>query len=138
MKYFKIHFFLFLSVALTACGSSNPTVSGGEVVHFSNIKTNVGTTDLSAYKSTGKFVCTFTGLYFVSAVIMSNSNDGYYYLYKNNNMIIRTYYGDVGSKYETRTRDFVTMLDVGDEITVRAGNSQRIYSYSCFTIVKIN
>ncbi|VDI58434.1 Hypothetical predicted protein [Mytilus galloprovincialis] len=123
-------------VALTACATYG-TVSGGTVVQFPNIKTNIGITDLSAYKSTGKFVCTVAGLYHISAVIMSNTNDGYFHIEKNNAIMITTFYGKVDN-YQTRTRVFVTMLDVGDEITVRTANSQYIYQYSCFTIVKLN
>ncbi|VDI63221.1 Hypothetical predicted protein [Mytilus galloprovincialis] len=67
--------------ALTACHSGS-RVSGGTVVHFPNIKTIIGITDLSAYKSTGKFVCTVAGLYHVSAVMMSNTNGQYYNIYK--------------------------------------------------------
>ncbi|CAC5383419.1 C1QL [Mytilus coruscus] len=124
-------------VALTACHAGS-TVSSGKIVHFRNIKTNIGITDLSAYKSTGKFVCTVTGLYHVSAVMMSYTEGVFYYIYKNNDNMIETYYGKVDGSYQTRTRVFVTMLDVGDEITVRTGGSQYIYHNSCFTIVKIN
>ncbi|VDI75930.1 Hypothetical predicted protein [Mytilus galloprovincialis] len=104
-------------VALTACATAASTVPGGTVVHFPNIKTNIGITNLSAYRSTGKFVCTVAGLYHVSAVMMSNTNDENYYIYKNSYRMIRAYYGKVHS-YVTRTSVFVTMLDVGDEITV--------------------
>ncbi|CAC5402657.1 C1QL [Mytilus coruscus] len=123
-------------VALTACHTGS-TVSGGKVVHFPIIKTNIGITDLSSYKSTGKFVCTVAGLYHVSAVMMSNTDGQYYYIYKNNDRMSFTFYGKVDI-YQTRTRVFVTMLDVGDEITVRTGGSQYIYLHSCFTIVKLN
>ncbi|VDI58435.1 Hypothetical predicted protein [Mytilus galloprovincialis] len=123
-------------VALTACATGS-TVPGGTVVHFPTIQTNIGITNLSAYKSTGKFVCTVAGLYHVSAVMMSNTDGQYYYIYKNSGRMITTYYGKV-YHYQTRTRVFVTMLDVGDEITVRTEGSQLIYQYSCFTIVKLN
>ncbi|XP_071135341.1 CAP-Gly domain-containing linker protein 1-like [Mytilus edulis] len=123
-------------VALTACATSS-TVPGGTVVHFPNIQTNIGITNLSAYKSTGKFVCTVAGLYHVSAVMMSSTDGQYYYIYKNSDRMITTYYGKVHS-YVTRTSVFVTMLDVGDEITVWTAVSQYIYEYSCFTIVKLN
>ncbi|VDI63224.1 Hypothetical predicted protein [Mytilus galloprovincialis] len=124
-------------VALTACATSK-TVSGETVVQFPNIKTNIGITDLSAYQSTGKFVCTVAGLYHVSAVMMSSTNGQYYYIYKNNAVMIWTYYGKVVNYFQTRTSVFVTMLDVGDEITVRTAGSQYIYSDSCFTIVRLN
>ncbi|XP_063402011.1 uncharacterized protein LOC134686271 [Mytilus trossulus] len=124
-------------VALTACHSSYSSVSASTVVQFSNIKTNIGITDLSSYKSTGKFVCTVAGLYHVSAVMMSNTDAALYYIYKNNDTMITTYYGKVHN-YQTRTRVLVTMLDAGDEITVRTGGSQYIFEYSCFTIVKLN
>ncbi|CAC5383417.1 unnamed protein product [Mytilus coruscus] len=124
-------------VARTACRAAS-RVSVRTVVHFPIIKTNIGITDLSAYKSTGKFVCTVAGLYHVSAVMMSNTNDQYYYIFKNNDNMIITYYGKVEGYYQTRTRVFVTMLDVDDEISVRTGGSQFIYGNSCFTIVKLN
>ncbi|CAC5402658.1 C1QL [Mytilus coruscus] len=123
-------------VALTACGTGS-TVSARKVEHFLNIKTNIGITDLSAYKSTGKFVCTVAGLYHVSAVMMSNTDGQYYMIYKNNDNMITTLYSKVYN-HQTRTSVFVTMLDVGDEITVRTSGSQYIYQNSCFTIVKLN
>ncbi|XP_063401959.1 uncharacterized protein LOC134686212 [Mytilus trossulus] len=123
-------------VALTACATGS-TVPGGAVVQFPNIKTNIGITDLSAYKSTGKFVCTVAGLYHVSAVMMTKTDGQRYYIYKNSDRMITTLYGKVHS-YETKTSVFVTMLDVGDEITVRTSGSQYIYQFSCFTIVKLN
>ncbi|XP_052087820.1 uncharacterized protein LOC127724847 [Mytilus californianus] len=124
-------------VALTACHTGS-TVLGGKVVQFPNIKANIGISDLSAYKTTGKFICTIAGLYHVSAVMMTHTNNQYYYIYKNNDDMIDTYYGKVDGSYQTRTRVFVTMLDVGDEITVRTAGSQYIYQHSCFTIVKLN
>ncbi|VDI81869.1 Hypothetical predicted protein, partial [Mytilus galloprovincialis] len=104
-------------VALTACHSRQSTVSSGKIVHFSDIRTNIGIIDVSSYKSTGKFVCTVAGLYHISAVMMSNTNDAVYYIYKNNSRIITTLYGQIDHYYETRTSVFVTMLNVGDEIT---------------------
>ncbi|CAG2212279.1 unnamed protein product [Mytilus edulis] len=80
-------------VALTACAAGS-TVPGETVVHFPNIQTNIGITNLS-YKSTGKFVCTVAGLYHVSAVMMSNTDGQSYYIYKNSDRMIRTYYGNV-------------------------------------------
>ncbi|CAG2212278.1 unnamed protein product [Mytilus edulis] len=91
-------------VALTACATGS-TVPGGTVVHFPNIQTNIGITNLSAYKSTGKFVCTVAGLYHVSAVMMSNTDGELYGIYKNSDRMIRTYYGKVDS-YVTRTSVF--------------------------------
>lgn len=114
-------------------------MSGLQIVQFSEIRTDIGIADLSSYKSTGQFVCTVAGLYHISAVMMSNTNDASYYIYKKNSKIFTTFYGKIDSNYyKTRTSVIVTILNVGDEITVRTSGSQFIYDDSCFTIVKLN
>ncbi|XP_063400178.1 uncharacterized protein LOC134684798 [Mytilus trossulus] len=126
-------------VALTACLlGANFHTKAGKPIKFTNIKTSIGMTDLSAYKSTGTFICTVAGLYHVSAVMVSATNNAAIRIYKNNEVIITTYYGKTDGYPETSTSVFVKMLDVGDEITVGTASNQYIYEHSCFTIVKLN
>lgn len=113
-------------------------MSAGQIVQFSEIKTDIGIADLSSYKSTGKFVCTVAGLYHISAVMMSTTNDALYDICKNNGVIFTAFYGKIDRYYKTTTSVIVTILNVGDEITVTTGSSQFIEKFSCFTIVKLN
>lgn len=83
------YFYCFVSVALTAQLTSNPTLVG--IMKFDNVILSVGYNNLPAYKSSGKFICERNGLYLISASIASGANNAQYYLYLNNDMIASTY-----------------------------------------------
>lgn len=72
-------------VAMTAQVSSTTTLKG--IIKFEDVMFSVGINNLPLYKSTGKFVVEKEGLYLMSAHIMSQTNDAFYYIYLNGKSI---------------------------------------------------
>ncbi|XP_071181355.1 uncharacterized protein [Mytilus edulis] len=66
---------------MTAQPTSSRTMSG--IIKFDIVKFSVGINNMSAYKSTGKFICEKAGLYLISVSIRSKTNDAQYYVYHN-------------------------------------------------------
>ncbi|CAG2246631.1 unnamed protein product [Mytilus edulis] len=126
-------------VAMTAHPSSQGTI-GYAIIKFDNIKYSVGITNLSTYKTTGKFTCEHEGLYLISASVMSNTNKAYYHIRLNGNDISYTYIVEhSGSKAFTGAVTVTTMLNPNDQVWLYAGGSWFIYSglWSKLTIIKI-
>ncbi|VDH98356.1 Hypothetical predicted protein [Mytilus galloprovincialis] len=61
------------------------------IMKFGDVKLSVGITNLSAYKTTGKFTCEHEGLYILSASVMSYTDNARYFIYLNGNTISETY-----------------------------------------------
>ncbi|CAG2192683.1 unnamed protein product [Mytilus edulis] len=62
--------FLFFSVVVTGCNDGGGTVSTGSL-KFPDIKTSIGVSDLSSFKSTGKFTCQVPGYYYIAVTLSS-------------------------------------------------------------------
>ncbi|CAC5400509.1 unnamed protein product [Mytilus coruscus] len=78
--------FISSPVAVTACVGSSRTYSSGAVVLFTEIfaVNGLSSSEMSTFKSGGKFRCTKPGLYFISTHLTSSAPDGIADLYKNN------------------------------------------------------
>lgn len=63
-------FFSFFSVVVTGCTNGAHTVSAGSL-KFSDIQTSMGVSDLSSFKSSGKFICQVPGYYYIAVNLMS-------------------------------------------------------------------
>ncbi|XP_063396750.1 uncharacterized protein LOC134681185 isoform X2 [Mytilus trossulus] len=75
-------------VAITAHPASTSTLQG--IIKFDYVTFSVGINNLPTYKSTGKFVVEKEGLYMISVAIYSKTNDAYYCIYLNGNVISYT------------------------------------------------
>ena len=73
------------SVALTAC-SNGEYVNIGDIVKFTNAKSNYGLQNLELFKQTGIFTCEQTGLYMFFSNIFSNTAGTYFRWYNNNSI----------------------------------------------------
>ncbi|XP_071135131.1 uncharacterized protein [Mytilus edulis] len=127
-------------VAMTACVKQGNTVTG--VVKFNDIKTNSNISNLSYFKSNGKFITETEGLYLVSTWIFSYTNGASYAVYKNGKSIALAY-----AHYDTDTSNtnggsasaiVSTELKAGDVVWAQTTTSMFVYAqFSCLTIVKL-
>ncbi|CAC5389214.1 unnamed protein product [Mytilus coruscus] len=76
-------------IAITVYPSSGGKVSS-TIMKFDDIQYSVDITNLSAYKTTGKFTCEHEGLYMISASVMSHTPGADYYISLNGNYISQT------------------------------------------------
>lgn len=127
------------SVALTACYDGGSL--SDNIVKFSEILTNTGVNNIVSFKSTGKFVCEFPGLYFISANIRSNHDDFPYYLMKNSGVISRSAFTAWPSSTGKTTTGISAAVDCqkNDVLYISIDSSYNLEStWSCFTVTKIH
>ncbi|VDH98347.1 Hypothetical predicted protein [Mytilus galloprovincialis] len=126
-------------VAITAHPSSQGTLST-TIIKFDNVKFSVGISNMSAYKTTGKFTCEQEGLYMISASVLSNTNGAHYYIKLNGKDISLTYIGSHSSTYDHTGAVTVTQkLYPNDQVWLYAGGSWYLFGalYSQLTIITI-
>ncbi|XP_076071314.1 uncharacterized protein LOC143042746 [Mytilus galloprovincialis] len=126
-------------VAMTAHPSSQTTISN-TIIKFDDVKYSVGITNLSTYKSTGKFSCKHEGLYLISASVMSHTSSAVYYIRLNGNNISQTYIGQhSGDKSFTGAMTVSRKLNPNNQVWLYAVGSWYLYKgvYSTLTIIKI-
>lgn len=127
---------------MTACIRSSSTLSGRSVVKFDDIRTNIGISNVSSFRNSGKFTSESEGLYLVFSWIVSDVNDAQFAIYCNGNSLARVYVtfnGDTGNANVGTTRAVVAVeLKAGDIVWVQTkigifvGNQG-----SCLTIAKL-
>lgn len=128
-------------VAMTAHPSSSPTKSG--IIKFDNVAFSVGIANLSAFKSSGKFVCEKEGLYLFSVSVYSNTNDAFFNIYLNGKRISYTYIGynsnNPSSMGNTGAAVHALQLRLNDSVWVTYPGAYYVGSSdgSTFTIAKI-
>ncbi|CAC5401329.1 COL8A [Mytilus coruscus] len=132
-------------VALSACAVGH-TIRPRSTIKFSSIKTIEGITNrhLTTFKSSGVFVCEVPGLYHISVVLMSTTNNVHFKIFKNNielmNGYINNYYTEHGNYHQSNAAIVVTELQKGDNIDIKPNNKNMNvfgFNYSCLTIVKM-
>lgn len=131
-------FRIFISVVMTAHPSSTSTTAG--IIKFDNVAFSVGIANLSAFKSSGKFVCKKEGLYLFSVSIYSSSNDAHFYMYLNDNMISGTWIGHNPSQMQnTGTVVHALQLHLYDSVWVNNPSTYYVEGglWSTLTIAKI-
>lgn len=129
---------LVFMTAHTTSGTSSPGI-----LKFDNVKFSVGMSNLSSYKSTGKYICEKAGLYLISASIRTNTNNGYFDMYLNGNKISSTVisynYNNPTYMYFTGTVVQAIQLRANDSMWVYSPNSATLKSglWSTLTILKV-
>ncbi|VDI65294.1 Hypothetical predicted protein [Mytilus galloprovincialis] len=113
-------------IAFSAYRSSSQSLTSGTKVLFSQVWTNVG----NGYEpSTGIFTAPRTGLYHITAVVMSPSGRNLSLrLYRNKSMLSGSYLN--GRDYNTGTFDVILSLQKRDEVYIAGYGSYTIYSDS--------
>ncbi|XP_076071307.1 uncharacterized protein LOC143042745 isoform X4 [Mytilus galloprovincialis] len=128
-------------VALTAFVSAQLSLSVGSVVKFSDVKFSEGISDLSTFKSTGKFKCGKNGLYIVSVTIEFDINGSEFYIYVNGKVFTRNYKLQRSNWWHSSTAVIAIELNTNDTVWVQIGSqstSVREDLHSRFTIIKIH
>ncbi|CAG2221557.1 unnamed protein product [Mytilus edulis] len=129
---------LVFMTAHTTSGTSSPGI-----LKFDNVKFSVGMSNLSSYKSTGKYICEKAGLYLISASIRTNTNNGYFDMYLNGNKISSTVisynHNNPTYMYFTGTVVQAIQLRANDSMWVYSPNSAMVQSglWSTLTILKV-
>lgn len=123
---------------MTACSSE--TSFSDNIMKFKNILTHTGITDIVSFTSTGKFVCEFPGLYFISANIRSRYNDAPYYIKKNSVIISNSAITGWPNSPGRTTTGISAAVDCqkNDVLYLYLDSRYTIEWYwSCFTVIKI-
>ncbi|XP_071123705.1 uncharacterized protein PF3D7_1120000-like [Mytilus edulis] len=137
-----------LRVALSACVSPGYTAVTSSAIKFQNIITSKGITNqhLTSFNSSGVFVCKVPGLYHISVVIMSYTQDAQFKISKHDIELMRgytnNYYTENGryTYWQSNAAIVVTELQKGDRIDIKPSYKEMyLYgnNYSCLTIVKV-
>lgn len=120
---------------------SNGDISSN-IVKFPHILTSTGINDISSFKTTGKFVCEFPGLYFIFSYIRTKDDGNAYYLKKNGDIISNSattnWPSGTGTTLATTGISAAVDCQKNDELYLFL--SAPIYidsTWSCFTILKI-
>ena len=125
------------SVALTACANFRK-VNTGDVVKFSDVKSNYGLQNMKLFKQTGIFTCEQKGLYMFFSNMMSNSKDGYFRWYLNNSTYFSGVYVGYQAQFQSGSGMVILELDVGDTVSLKCERSNiSVHLYSCYTLIKI-
>lgn len=123
---------------MTACSQGGSF--SDNIGKFQNILTNTGINDSVSFKSTGKFVCEFPGLYFISSYIRTRRDDGVLYLKKNDRRISNSAVTDWPGSAGRSTTSISAVVDChkNDELYLYIPSYISIEgTYSCFTVIRI-
>lgn len=110
------------------------------ILKFHDVKFSVCITNISDYKTTGKFTCEHEGLYLISASVKSISNGARYDITLNGTDISTTSIGQHdGYNSFTGAVTITRMLNPNDQIWLYAHGSWLVSDglYSKLTIIKI-
>ncbi|XP_063448449.1 interaptin-like [Mytilus trossulus] len=126
-------------VFMTAHPTSGTSSPG--ILKFDNVKFSVGMSNLSSYKSTGKYICEKAGLYLISASIHTNTNNGYFYMYLNGKQVSNTmisYNNNNPSLMQfTGTVLLALQLRANDSMWVYSSANVQSGLWSTLTILKV-
>lgn len=126
-------------VALMGCVNTTTSYSADQVIKFPEILQSLSMNGLSSFRLTGKFACEIPGIYFITAVIASNTNFHPFAIMKNSAKIMQSWQLGKPEHYASFTGTAIVELRVNDEIWINPNlDSIRIYDQrsSCLTIFK--
>ncbi|XP_071122919.1 uncharacterized protein [Mytilus edulis] len=126
-------------VVLSAQLTSSETVAATTVIPFKEVRTSHGIHDLTSIRNEGKFICEKSGVYLISVFVSTNTdNNGYYYVYKNNEYIAKAY-RHPKSYYLTFTAIVTERLQTNDIVYVQNGPEMLVFGgvQSAFSIIEI-
>lgn len=133
------------TVAFTAVGRDmGAKRSSGYKLHFPDIISSAGISNLSSMRKNGTFICEKSGLYLISVTVMVCTTDSSAFLiHKNHQDLMYYFIGRSDGKARncnSGTGTTVVQLDVNDAINVRnTDDGVELYeNWSSFSAVKIN
>ncbi|CAC5424425.1 C1QL [Mytilus coruscus] len=100
-------------VGFTSCARSDVAYQAGSFIKFSDVLFNIGISNISTFKSTGKFTCKAPGFYQISVTIISN-NSVRFGIYMNGHQVSKAYL-DSSTATESGTTVAVVVLQMNDE-----------------------
>ncbi|CAG2245680.1 unnamed protein product [Mytilus edulis] len=125
-------------VAIMAKPSGNWDEQSGYIVKFNSVKTSIGLSDMSSFKSSGKFKCEIEGLYSVSVLLNAYNTDVSYKIYLNGNEYSSVYEFVNKVFYQGGAITVILNLHQTDILWVQlSGHMYVIGVYSYITIVMI-
>ncbi|CAG2223542.1 unnamed protein product [Mytilus edulis] len=127
------------TVVLTGCSVGSAKVSTG-TLRFPDIKTSIGVSDLSSFKSTGKFTCHVPGYYYITVTTMSLKNQPRIEFMRNSTAIhwqYMTSYIKNSIYWIPGAAALALELKMNDTVWINIVYRNNIYQ-SCLTIFKIN
>lgn len=135
---FKVLLICFVSVGFTSCANQTNTYHVGSFIKFPDVLFDIGISNISTFKSTGKFTCKAPGFYQISVTILSLSANKRFGIYMNGHLVSKGYISST-TNYESGTAVAAVVLQMNDEISIQSVESDLyVDKYaSCITIVKI-
>ncbi|VDI79909.1 Hypothetical predicted protein [Mytilus galloprovincialis] len=107
------------------------------VIRFNNVQLSVGITNISAFKSTGKFVCEKEGLYLVAVSVVSKDSYSSFCVY-HRGMVSCTEIGQhFGVAGHSGTSVATLHLQVNDNVRVETSYTIEASYWTQFTLIKI-
>ncbi|VDI22108.1 Hypothetical predicted protein [Mytilus galloprovincialis] len=123
-------------VGFTSCASSGQTCSSGSFIKFPDVLSKIGISNMSTFKSSGKFTCEAEGLYQISVTILSHTGGKRFGIYMNNHLVSKAYISST-SNSESGTAVAVVVLKRNDKVSVQSlednlnNNTQHIERPGC-------
>lgn len=130
-------------VAVSSCKITDESLSGNTVIKFDAIKSVYSISNVNSFKSSGIFKCEISGLYLITATIMSNSSYAEFSIYVNEHQLDRILFQITTPLiygYQTGTGNLAFHLCVGDTVMVKTGTTMKVFGknmLSCITIIKL-
>lgn len=124
---------------MTAYPSAQGTITNA-IMMFNDVKYSVGITNLTAYRTTGKFTCEHEGLYLISASVASYTSGAIYYISLNGNYISETFISENSNNdVHTGAVTITWKLNPNDQLWLFTAGSWYLYDdlRSKLTIIKI-
>ena len=115
----------------------------GNGVVFNNIGQQIGKTNVTNFRTNGRFICERSGIYLVSVSIMANDNgnDAEFFIRKNNQTIAHVDIGEHSGYnwWYSGTAVVAEHLEVNDSIWVDIDGNFNVYGGTCcfLSLVKV-
>lgn len=109
----------------------------GTVIRFNNVRSSIGITNISAFKSSGKFICEKEGLYLTAASVASSQSSSFC-INNGNTRVSCTENGIFsGSYWHSGTSVAILHLKVNDNVHVVSSYVVEASYWTQFTLIKI-
>lgn len=135
---------LTISVILTACATTKGGMLSTKLIDFTDVRAVSGIRNVSHIKTSGQFTCEQSGLYQISAFVMSEIQGANLLLLKNNiNTLAYGHFPRVAGSYSTSTIVVFAELSENDTIGARIQSTRGRYvtffgsGQSCLSVQKV-